>query len=62
MEHDVILECLEIADAHGVTVTAYAGDRILAKELDEQTGCGGRYNCSIYADGCSLQTVAADMP
>eukprot|EP00199_Chlamydomonas_sp_CCMP681_P002924 CAMPEP_0119104166 /NCGR_PEP_ID=MMETSP1180-20130426/2445_1 /TAXON_ID=3052 ORGANISM="Chlamydomonas cf sp, Strain CCMP681" /NCGR_SAMPLE_ID=MMETSP1180 /ASSEMBLY_ACC=CAM_ASM_000741 /LENGTH=308 /DNA_ID=CAMNT_0007088847 /DNA_START=132 /DNA_END=1058 /DNA_ORIENTATION=- len=38
MEHQVVLDCLALAELHGgIVCCAYCGDRILAVELDEHT-------------------------
>ncbi|PSC69494.1 haloacid dehalogenase-like hydrolase [Micractinium conductrix] len=37
LEEDIILEAIAFAEQHGLTLTAYCGDRIMCKERDEQS-------------------------
>ncbi|PRW57026.1 haloacid dehalogenase-like hydrolase [Chlorella sorokiniana] len=37
LEEHIILEAVAFADEHGVTLTAYCGDRIVCRETDEQS-------------------------
>jgi hypothetical protein len=37
LEHEIVLACIEIAEAHDLTLAAYCGERIVAASTDEHT-------------------------